>query len=615
MVARVLNLAGLYLGPESDLLPANAANAEGYWENYHFVSANDRILAEFGGGWDHPPKFPVGWEKSDRVLAHRIAATAFMRTFDGYEHWGWKDPRNSVTMEFWRELLPDLKVVICVRNPVEIARSLTTRGASSEAFSLDLWLDYSRRLIDAVPPGQRLITHYISFFDQPQLELARLLEFLGMVASEEQRQAALAAIKSPLRHSHATLVDLLAAEPPFELVHLYQEMCLEAGPAYEAAAANDPQVPHLSRSSYDKLVRGYQQERQQQQIASKDQALQLLTIQNREHAHAWMLARDQLQTREGEVKELISQLAERDQAIQALSAQIAERDQVIRALSAQIAERDERIRALDARVDALMAQFAALTQSRSWKVARLLGQLRARVVPAGSVRAYLARGLASPLLYVLAFRNNRRAARDAALIRASPLFDANWYLARNPDVAAADMDPALHYARFGGVEARDPSPEFSGRWYLETYPDVRAAGVNPLVHYLRKGRQEGRVVSGTRRGPPPKGLGTGGQPPTAGRRRPGRRIAQLVFGGLADVVSQLDERSRTGTLHRIRVFLVPPASRRAQYFRQWRDTLLAWVRRQRRPPAREEVLFHRSGPQEPWLDDETLLWISNLEHG
>ena len=52
MVARLLNLCGLYLGPESELSPPAPDNPEGYWENKHFVGINDRILAHLDAGWD-----------------------------------------------------------------------------------------------------------------------------------------------------------------------------------------------------------------------------------------------------------------------------------------------------------------------------------------------------------------------------------------------------------------------------------------------------------------------------------------------------------------------------------------------------------------------------------
>ncbi|MEO7839402.1 MAG: class I SAM-dependent methyltransferase [Anaerolineales bacterium] len=78
------------------------------------------------------------------------------------------------------------------------------------------------------------------------------------------------------------------------------------------------------------------------------------------------------------------------------------------------------------------------------------------------------------------------------LLRGSELFDANWYLANNPDVAKTKVDPLLHYYRHGGFEGRDPSTKFSSSWYLNTYEDVKKAGINPLVHYLKYGKREGR---------------------------------------------------------------------------------------------------------------------------
>lgn len=83
----------------------------------------------------------------------------------------------------------------------------------------------------------------------------------------------------------------------------------------------------------------------------------------------------------------------------------------------------------------------------------------------------------------------RRACRQ---LRRSGLFDARFYLAHNPDVAAAGMDPLLHFLRFGGAEQRAPSAAFDSAAYCSAYPDVAAAGLNPLLHYLTFGRGEGR---------------------------------------------------------------------------------------------------------------------------
>ena len=80
------------------------------------------------------------------------------------------------------------------------------------------------------------------------------------------------------------------------------------------------------------------------------------------------------------------------------------------------------------------------------------------------------------------------------LIASSALFDADWYLKQYPDVAAAKLDPALHYLRHGAREGRDPSALFSTRAYLDLYPSVAQSGINPLVHYLKDGQTRGLTV-------------------------------------------------------------------------------------------------------------------------
>ena len=71
-------------------------------------------------------------------------------------------------------------------------------------------------------------------------------------------------------------------------------------------------------------------------------------------------------------------------------------------------------------------------------------------------------------------------------------FDAAFYLALNPDVASAGMDPLEHFIRTGWLEDRDPNARFSVRDYLDANPDVVAANLNPFAHYLTAGRAEGR---------------------------------------------------------------------------------------------------------------------------
>lgn len=77
-------------------------------------------------------------------------------------------------------------------------------------------------------------------------------------------------------------------------------------------------------------------------------------------------------------------------------------------------------------------------------------------------------------------------------IKKSGLFDAKWYLEKNPDVAKAGICPFLHYVTCGWKEGRSPNPLFHVQWYLETNSDVVNLKVDPFYHYIKTGWKEGR---------------------------------------------------------------------------------------------------------------------------
>lgn len=104
---------------------------------------------------------------------------------------------------------------------------------------------------------------------------------------------------------------------------------------------------------------------------------------------------------------------------------------------------------------------------------------------------------------------------DLVVLEDGTLFDAAYYLEQNPDVAAAGVSPQQHFVEYGYAEGRvyyDPEnpPElgtegvfevtledgstvvFDSLYYLAQNPDVAAANVSPLEHYLLFGQDEGR---------------------------------------------------------------------------------------------------------------------------
>jgi hypothetical protein len=232
MVTRLLNLSGLYLGKEEDLLAHTKDNPEGFWENAKFQKINDAILTSFGGGWDLPPLLEVNWERSPHLTALSHEARQAIAEISQQPVWGWKDPRNSLTFPFWKRLIPDSKIVICLRNPFEVYHSLSRRGAASSSFSYNLWLRYNEQLIKSTKPEERIITHYDSFFRDPKSELRRLVNFLELDVSDRTIHTACQTISTSLRHNQGSVNDLYATDIPDKLLDLYRELCLIAGDVY-----------------------------------------------------------------------------------------------------------------------------------------------------------------------------------------------------------------------------------------------------------------------------------------------------------------------------------------------------------------------------------------------
>lgn len=75
--------------------------------------------------------------------------------------------------------------------------------------------------------------------------------------------------------------------------------------------------------------------------------------------------------------------------------------------------------------------------------------------------------------------------QQVRLIEASRLFQSDWYLRNNADVAMAGVNPAAHYLRTGADEGRDPGPGFNTSAYVAKHPELVQSGLNPLVHYLQ----------------------------------------------------------------------------------------------------------------------------------
>src|SRR5438093_2994026 len=183
------------------------------------------MLNELGGALDLPPKTDETFEHA-RLDPLRMKARLLIERFSSAGLWGWKDPRNSLTLPFWQDLLPGVKTLIMVRNPLEVAHSMKERNGTSYSFGLRLWEIYNGRLIETASKQERLVTHYDLFFENAEAELRRIAHFTGLPDSEVQKAAAL--VTKRRRHTYFTIEHLIDARVAPEVIELYRALIAES---------------------------------------------------------------------------------------------------------------------------------------------------------------------------------------------------------------------------------------------------------------------------------------------------------------------------------------------------------------------------------------------------
>jgi len=221
MVTRLLNLCDLDLGTPEDCLAPQEDNPLGFFENKRFQDINEELLAHFHGSWDNPPSLPDHWEHDLALESIVRKAQALIYEFSANHIWGWKDPRTTVLIPFWKFLIPSLRFVICIRSPLEIARSLVKRDKFPVQKSVLLWNLYTRAAIRYTQGNPRIFTFYDDFFIKPLDEISRLAKFCGLQKSPSSA-ILLDVIRPELRHHKDEVSALLTdTDIPSEFKILY----------------------------------------------------------------------------------------------------------------------------------------------------------------------------------------------------------------------------------------------------------------------------------------------------------------------------------------------------------------------------------------------------------
>lgn len=225
LLAQLLHASGVHLGDETDLLGPAPDNEDGFWEHRGIVEVNDRLLEAAGWAWDRVPSPDVcrsaRWDEPTRIKAKDLVGSLW----GSGRPWGWKDPRATITLPFWRDLVDELRVVIALRDPLEVAASLLKRNGLPLEKGLALWRAYQEHAAAVTAGLPTLVVHFGELVAHPEQETRRLLEFAGLDQAASVVSAARA--KPHLRHHHGG--DGLVALQPGPILDLYEEWAALAG--------------------------------------------------------------------------------------------------------------------------------------------------------------------------------------------------------------------------------------------------------------------------------------------------------------------------------------------------------------------------------------------------
>lgn len=215
VVARAMNLLGVSLGDSSSLMkPASDQNPTGFWENEQIVEINKELLDRLGGTWDELPPLPENWAASEAIADLRRKASELVgRVFGDGTIWGWKDPRTSVTLPFWKLVVPGMRYILCLRNPSHVCRSLHRRDGFTPHKSSYLWKRYTLEAILNSEGADRSVVFYEDFFEDWEHEFEALSRFIHREDSSpdaETRKAFREFLQDGLWHHRDTVLDTIA---------------------------------------------------------------------------------------------------------------------------------------------------------------------------------------------------------------------------------------------------------------------------------------------------------------------------------------------------------------------------------------------------------------------
>ena len=148
LTASLLQSAGVDIGKR--LMPAGTGNVKGYFENLDFTDFHENIFLSQGIS-------KAGWtvEKQIKVPEQFLGrAKLLVQENSSKKIWGWKDPRTTLFLNYWADLIPQANFLLIYRAPWEVIDSLyRRRNVGDEGFdfnpnfALEIWQNYNQEVL------------------------------------------------------------------------------------------------------------------------------------------------------------------------------------------------------------------------------------------------------------------------------------------------------------------------------------------------------------------------------------------------------------------------------------------------------------------------------------
>lgn len=206
LIARILDqVLGVDFGDEADHIPRNHNNPDGYFENAAFLAFDERVLQAAAAWVLNPPplEYVNSLPETQRSAFRHEAAALLAQYAHDKPRFGWKDPRLSFTLPFWRTASPNLIPVIAVRKPYSVLSSIGAQLDRPVESMAGLWFNYYRHVFHHTQGLNRFFVNFDGLLSDPLPIVMALAKHLGIELDREEVNRKLAEIIKPQQSKHS----------------------------------------------------------------------------------------------------------------------------------------------------------------------------------------------------------------------------------------------------------------------------------------------------------------------------------------------------------------------------------------------------------------------------